>query len=366
MRKGVTGLQNIQLLKWCAELGVEPSWNFIWGFPGEPPEEYERLARLVPLLTHLPAPVAHAKIRLDRFSPNFFDAERLGFTDVKPMPAYAHVYPLADSAVANLASYFTYAYAEPRDVEAYTRRLTRELEKWKRAAKTSALLSVEAGEHLVIVDMRSVGRMPFRVLSGLARLIYRECDAVGDLSQLARAAAGEGTEAPATEAIEQLLAPLVDAGLLLRDGSRCLALAIPVGKYVPPAANRRFATIVRELGARHEEKSIVPLAAAAHHPGRRGRRRGAVPPLAAARFSVDGHGRLVIERAEGSTSGKRRADGEEERSEETQSIRRKKPETQAEAQAQEYGQGRLADDGSRMEPARTRRRLRARSTQAVH
>ncbi len=36
MRKGVTGLQNIQLLKWCKEFGVVPSWNFLWGFPGEP------------------------------------------------------------------------------------------------------------------------------------------------------------------------------------------------------------------------------------------------------------------------------------------------------------------------------------------
>jgi ribosomal peptide maturation radical SAM protein 1 len=334
MRKGVTGLQNIQLLKWCAELGVEPSWNFIWGFPGEPPEEYERLARLVPLLTHLPAPGAHAKIRLDRFSPNFFDAERLGFTDVKPMPAYAHVYPLPDSAVANLASYFTYGYAEPRDVDAYTRRLTRELQKWERPAKTNALFCVEAGEHLVIIDMRSVSQVPFRVLSGLARLLYRECDAVRDLSQLARVAAGDGAEAPTTDAIERLLAPLVEAGLLLREGSRCLALAVPVGEHVPPAANRRFATIVRDLGAAHDEKWIVPLAAA-QHPGRRRRPRGKVPPLATGRFSVDAHGRLVIERAQVSTSGERRADGKEDAAEETQTTKlRTSPDAQAEAQAE--------------------------------
>ena len=106
MRKGVTGLQNIQLLKWCKELGVEASWNFLWGFPGEPPEEYERLARLVPLLTHLQPPVAHTQIRLDRFSPNFFDAERLGFADVKPLPAYQYVHQLDDARLANLACYF--------------------------------------------------------------------------------------------------------------------------------------------------------------------------------------------------------------------------------------------------------------------
>src|SRR5262249_20771184 len=52
MRKGVSALQNIQLLKWCVELGVHPVWNVLWGFPGEDPAEYIRMARLVPLLTH--------------------------------------------------------------------------------------------------------------------------------------------------------------------------------------------------------------------------------------------------------------------------------------------------------------------------
>ena len=33
MKKGVTGLQNIQLLKWCKEIGVHPIWNFLIGIP---------------------------------------------------------------------------------------------------------------------------------------------------------------------------------------------------------------------------------------------------------------------------------------------------------------------------------------------
>jgi ribosomal peptide maturation radical SAM protein 1 len=37
MRKGVTALQNVRLLKWCAEYGIQVYWNVIYGFPGEPP-----------------------------------------------------------------------------------------------------------------------------------------------------------------------------------------------------------------------------------------------------------------------------------------------------------------------------------------
>jgi ribosomal peptide maturation radical SAM protein 1 len=319
MRKGVTALQNIQVLKWCKELGVQPSWNFIWGFPGEPPEEYERLADLVPLLTHLPAPVAHAKIRLDRFSPNFFDAERLGFTDVKPLPAYEHIYRLSLTAVANLACYFTYAYAEPRDVDRYTSRLARELEKWRHVAETSDLLSIEAGEHLVIVDMRPVSRTPFTVLNGLARRLYGECDAVSDLSQLARAASAGGRATPTVDVIEQTLAPLIEQGLLLRDGSRYLALAIPVGEYRPPTAtNRRFARLIRELGAVDGDKWIVPMATVADRAGRSGTRKGRLPQLAAARFSVGADGQLVIERAQVSTPAGRRVNGEKDAEKEAQ------------------------------------------------
>ena len=87
MGKGVSALQNIQLLKWCKELGVTPSWNILWGFPGEDPLEYERMTNLIPYLTHLPAPQAAARMRLDRFSPNYEYAKSLGISKVKPHPA---------------------------------------------------------------------------------------------------------------------------------------------------------------------------------------------------------------------------------------------------------------------------------------
>lgn len=34
MGKGVTGLQNVQLLKWCKELGLRPYWSLLWDIPG--------------------------------------------------------------------------------------------------------------------------------------------------------------------------------------------------------------------------------------------------------------------------------------------------------------------------------------------
>ena len=80
MKKGVSGLQNIQLLKWCKEIGVEPIWYFLMGFPGESPDDYFEMASLSARVCHLPKPSGVNVVRLDRFSPNFNQAGQLGFT----------------------------------------------------------------------------------------------------------------------------------------------------------------------------------------------------------------------------------------------------------------------------------------------
>ncbi|MEO8127828.1 MAG: RiPP maturation radical SAM C-methyltransferase, partial [Bryobacteraceae bacterium] len=91
MDKGCTGLQNIQLLRWCEEAGIMPAWNLLSGFPGEDPGEYTKMAQLLPLLTHLQPPSSCSPVRLDRFSPFFTRRERFGLQRVRPTPAYFYV-----------------------------------------------------------------------------------------------------------------------------------------------------------------------------------------------------------------------------------------------------------------------------------
>jgi len=114
MKKGVSGLQNIQLLKWCKEIGVEPLWNFLLGFPGETPDEYARMAAVMARVCHLPGPTGVTAIRLDRFSPNFIDAAQFGFTRVRPLPFYGFIYDLPEDTRRNLAYYFSYEYKKKK------------------------------------------------------------------------------------------------------------------------------------------------------------------------------------------------------------------------------------------------------------
>jgi ribosomal peptide maturation radical SAM protein 1 len=262
MRKGVSALQNVQLLKWCAELGVRPAWNLLWGFPGEDPAEYARMAGLVPLLTHLPAPQGASDIRMDRFSPNFDQAERLGFEDVRPLAPYRYVYPgVPEEARANLAYYFSFRYRVPQDVSAYVRPLVSAVRAWRKQHETSGLFAVDAGGGLWIWDLRAAAREPLAVLEGADRALYLGCDAIGERRALASAHGLDAHE------VEERLGALVERGLMLRDGGRYLALAIAPGEYAPPpAVGARFREAALALGRRQPGSIVVPRPGGAGRP----------------------------------------------------------------------------------------------------
>ncbi|MEX0758849.1 MAG: RiPP maturation radical SAM C-methyltransferase, partial [Tistlia sp.] len=59
MRKGTTGLQNVQLLRLCAEFGIHPSYNLLVGFPGERDSDYEEMLSVIDAIGHLIQLVAH-------------------------------------------------------------------------------------------------------------------------------------------------------------------------------------------------------------------------------------------------------------------------------------------------------------------
>lgn len=260
MRKGVRGLQNIQLLKWCKEAGVIPEWNYLWGFPGEPPEEYERLADVVPLLTHLEPPRGVASIRLDRFSPNFNEAEALGFTNVRPYPAYNHIYSgLPAEAVANLAYHFTFSYKTPQPVNTYTARLERELLRWQKIHAESDLLTIQKGDTLFIWDLRPVARRPLSTVSGLRRALYQACDRMHSAHQLSASVRDVDGRQVSEAEVEDVLAPLVEHGLMLREGNTYLSLAIPQGRYAPSQRiAKKMATLARGLGSQHDGRLVLP------------------------------------------------------------------------------------------------------------
>ena len=108
MRKGVSAAQNVATLRWCRELGITTNWNVLFGFPGEPLDDLSRQLELMRALQHLDAPSFCGVIRLDRFSPNFTSWRELGFSEPRPMPAYAHVFDMPPHLARDAAYFFEF------------------------------------------------------------------------------------------------------------------------------------------------------------------------------------------------------------------------------------------------------------------
>lgn len=233
MGKGVSVLQNVQLLKWCRELGVAPLWNLICGFPGESPESYDRMAALIPCLSHLPPPQMVAPLRLDRFSPNFSRSRELGFADVAPDPAYEHVYGFSRDVVARLAYFFTFRYQTPQDVRRYTDPVRRQVRAWQRDQAASRLFSVDTDDALWIRDERPIARDPVVRLDGVGRALYRACDRVRNVVEAGRLVQSH-THVRSSSSVQAQLDALVERQLMIREGGSYLSLALPVGAYRPP------------------------------------------------------------------------------------------------------------------------------------
>ena len=232
MRKGVRALQNVQLLKWCRELGVRPLWNLIWGFPGESAADYEDMTQLMPLLSHLSPPTLAGRIRLDRFSPHFTQSSAFGFEKVRPHPLYRHLYPFPPEVLARLAYYFTFEYRDGRDVASYSRPVSAAIAEWRKVHAASCLFYSEKDGRLLIWDQRPVARQRLTVLDGPRRDLYLACDEIRPLAQLQKVAHKTGGGEVALETVEGWIQSLLDQGLMLREGESFLSLAIP-----QPSAN---------------------------------------------------------------------------------------------------------------------------------
>lgn len=261
MRKGVTAIQNIQLLKWCKELGVTPYWNVLWGFPNEPVSEYRRIAGEIWKFTHLHPPTAYASIRLDRFSPNFNTPAAFGFRNVKPYPCYSHIYrKCSDQARANLAYFFTFDYEDDRDVDAYVLDARKKIDRWRREYESSDLFYVDKGESLLVWDFRHGSTRPLYVLTRNYRTLYLACDGIRSESQLQHMMPDLFPDIKWSTVLH-MLGELTDAGLMMREEDRYLSLAVATTGYTPSrAVLERLVAVSRSLGTQGKEEVRVSLA----------------------------------------------------------------------------------------------------------
>jgi ribosomal peptide maturation radical SAM protein 1 len=236
VRKGATVRQNIRFLKWHEEFGISVYWHFMYGFPGEPVEEYERMAELVGALTHLPPPVQLRPLFLVRFSDYHDHAARHGLEVVGPYPAWRLLYGLDDATLMDLTDSFAYRHRDGRTPEAYVAPLRRAVAAWQQAypRDRGALRSLRGPGFLELRDGRGRGGGRRFVLDEIEARIYLACDAGRRPARIARDLADAGLTAPSADEIRAFLDTLVTERLMIVDDDRYVSLALPATPEAAP------------------------------------------------------------------------------------------------------------------------------------
>jgi ribosomal peptide maturation radical SAM protein 1 len=222
MNKGTRCHQNIQVLKWCRQYGMEPVWNILYGFPGEDSAEYVAMKRLIPLLVHLEPPRRCIHVAFHRFSPYVTDPAAFGITRLTPAPAYGCIHrSLSADDLAQIASTFVAEY--PDDSATYAQSLLQAVQEW-RARTDAALDAFPSPDSIRIVDTRRRGERKEYRLDGLAARLYLRCDAAQSIRSLMDA---PSIRERASEAeVVALLDQFVGKGLMICDGQQYLGLAV--------------------------------------------------------------------------------------------------------------------------------------------
>lgn len=226
MRKGSSSLQNVRLLKWCADLDIEVAWNLIYGFPGEDPQEYARMAALAPSLVHLEPPTICA-LGLERFSPYFEDPEKYGIRVVGPAPFYRYAYSAGTNELMNLAYSFQFEYLDSRTPLEYAEPLIKACLIWREAKSLrSAFRSLQYFQkpRCVLVRDRRPGLRPMDLeLSGLGADVLVACEAGASAPKILETVLRSGRSIVLASVIEQLERLIADR-LVMQDGDNFLSL----------------------------------------------------------------------------------------------------------------------------------------------
>jgi ribosomal peptide maturation radical SAM protein 1 len=227
MKKGVTGLQNIRLLKWCAELGIVPYWNLLYGFPGEPPEEYDRMAEVMKSLTHLRPPQAVSVIYLERFSPYHQRPREYGLEITGPKPFYRFIYPCDEATLNDLAYVFDYSYDDGREPETYVAAVLERIEAWQADFENGSELSYRRGPGFLLINDRrpGLGRCNYS-LDGIEAKVYLSCDGGATPLAVWKALQGAGETDISLEDIAEFLEELTEMKLMYEEDGLYLSLAV--------------------------------------------------------------------------------------------------------------------------------------------
>lgn len=249
MGKGTTRLQNVQLLKWCAELGITVAWNILYGFPGEDPSEYAAMEELLPALFHLPAPMSCSCVRFDRFGPYWKWPERYGIRNLRHHWSYDFVFAGVPADQRDRLAYFFEHDGGDVDPRTYGRPVAELATRWREPGGPRPRLELRRGaDGPGVLDTRPCRRDESTPLDPAGAALLRALDGYRNRASALKAVTDQGT-ALSEDECDRRLDDFVARRFVIEESGCYLSLVIDPQERVR-VADRQVALRADRLGLR--------------------------------------------------------------------------------------------------------------------
>lgn len=234
--KGVTALQNLQTLKWCAWQGIAVDWYLLFGCPGESPEDYREMRETILRTLHLPPPAGLHRVGLERLSPYFREPARWGLAEIAPKWLYRYIYPPDRVRLEEIAFHFDFTWrGAGEDPAAYIGPVRTLVEEWQRrfAQRPVRFVSRRGPGFTELLDSRPLdgkSSEPSRriLLTGSRHQVYGQCETARTPREVAAGLTPEGGTPMDESTVREVLRGLDAERLVFTENDRYLSLAVPL------------------------------------------------------------------------------------------------------------------------------------------
>jgi ribosomal peptide maturation radical SAM protein 1 len=229
INKGTKTYQSIQLLKWCRQYGIHPTWFMLYDIPGEKDEWFLEIAAMLPLLSHLQPPASMLQIIFERYSTYHTHAKDYNL-HLQPPKTCHKIYPLSTEELQDIVCFFE----EKHQIQYTENRLPqhmglkavfRGVSQWRKVfySEDSPVLSmITIGSNVQIHDTRPIAYAPSMILNGLEAEIYLACN---EAMRVERIYETFGQKGKYQAELDDTIGNLIERKIMLRVDDRLLSLA---------------------------------------------------------------------------------------------------------------------------------------------
>jgi ribosomal peptide maturation radical SAM protein 1 len=260
INKGTTLLQNLSVMRTCAELGIYNGANLIVDYPGSTAEEVSETCDAIASYALSFEPLRTSRFNLGVDSTMDALRERFGVVDVRNRDSYRHALP--DEVYHRLHLFdLSFSFARPM---ADWSPVKEACKRWaslherppgpQDRGRAVCLLQYRDGGSFIVIEDARFGDFRSGTFTGFQRDLYLYCLEIRTREQMGRRFAGRASTAD----IDDALAQFVEHKIAACEDDRYLALAVAVS---PQLAARRIRAAAAEREPGRAEPRRLAIAA---------------------------------------------------------------------------------------------------------